>query len=223
MECTALTLRKYPRRAVLLTIFAPQKRYARLEAIGSPFRTLNYMPVFVPHKRHRFDPFLFFTSAPPATFTVPNVVNPGGVRQTQAEAIFLLNAAGFLSTPINLAPSLSVPVGYVISQFPTAGTVVSTPSTPVALLVSSGPPVLTPVWVKAVTQGYYKGIYREIGDIFELDSLSDLSSYLVDQVPGTADSPVYGWMMQLPGNPMPILGYSSQQRTGSTMPRRTVL
>jgi hypothetical protein len=223
MEVAALTLRKYPRARVLLTIFAPQKRYARLEAISSPWHVLNYMPVIAPHRKKRLLPIFMFGYTPPSTFTVPNVVNPGGVSQTQAEAVFLLNAAGFLSTPITQAPSLLVVKGYVISQNPPAGTVETSLNTPVALVISSGPPVLTPVWVKAITAGYYKGIYREIGDVFQLDSINDLSNYLVDQDPGSADSPVWGWMMLLAGNPMPILGYSSQVRVGSQSPRRTVL
>ena len=71
-------------------------------------------------------------SSGPATATVPNVVN-----LTQAAASSAITAAGLVVGAITTANSL-VPVGNVISQNPTGGTVVAQGSA-VALVISLGP------------------------------------------------------------------------------------
>ena len=54
--------------------------------------------------------------------------------------------------------------------------------------------------VKAIAPGYYGNIFRDIGDVFDLANSGDLSDSTVNQVPSTnPDSPVYGWMLVVPG------------------------
>lgn len=85
------------------------------------------------------------------------------------------------------------------------------------------PVVISGPLVRAVAAGIYKGHYKNVGDVFQLDSISDLSDSTVDYFAGTSDSPVYGWMQ--------VLTYSlnlleqSQFLTGTVRdkPRRTVL
>lgn len=65
--------------------------------------------------------------------------------------------------------------------------------------ISIVPPSLR---VQAVSAGFYRGIYYNVGDVFDVLA-ADFSDSTVDQAPGTADSPVYGWMKQvLPTYPL---------------------
>jgi beta-lactam-binding protein with PASTA domain len=72
-------------------------------------------------------------SSGPAQVAVPNVVG-----STQAAATSAIKAAGLVVGTITTAPSNTVPSGSVISESPTAGTMVNVGSA-VNLVVSSGP------------------------------------------------------------------------------------
>lgn len=62
--------------------------------------------------------------------------------------------------------------------------------------------------VKAVTGGQYGGVYRDIGDVFDIQNSSDFSNALVSQVPvGNPDYPLFGWMLQVPGG-TPLYNYA---------------
>lgn len=53
--------------------------------------------------------------------------------------------------------------------------------------------------VKAVAAGFALKIWRDIGDVFDIDS-SLYSDSTVSFVPvGNPDYPLYGWMLQVPG------------------------
>lgn len=216
MEVLAQTLRKFPRQRVLLEFAAPAVSPMALYTTRAGFKISPYVTALLKQPRN-FDALLASIETP-TTVIVPNVVG-----QLLNQAILLLGSAGLSASPIVFVPSLTIPINIVISQSPVGGTVLPFFGTPVSLTVSSGPPVLNPVWVRAMSQGYYNGHYREIGDVFELLSISDLSNYNADIDPDTADSPVRGWMLQLPGSPMPIEGYQSLVMKGAQAPRRTVL
>jgi len=80
----------------------------------------------------------------PANVAVPNVVN-----LTQAAASSAITGAGLVVGAITTASSL-VPVGNVISQNPTGGTLVA-PGSAVALVISLGPAGTGPTVVASVT------------------------------------------------------------------------
>lgn len=61
--------------------------------------------------------------------------------------------------------------------------------------------------VQAVTGGFALGIWRDIGDVFDIDS-SLFSDSTVSMVPvGNPDYPLYGWMLQVSGA-TPLYSYS---------------
>jgi beta-lactam-binding protein with PASTA domain len=78
--------------------------------------------------------FLIVVVAAPVPVSVPNVVG-----QEQAAAQSAITAASLSVGTVSLAASDTVAAGRVISQNPTAGTLVNSGSA-VALVVSSGPP-----------------------------------------------------------------------------------
>ncbi len=79
-------------------------------------------------------------------------------------------------------------------------------------------------WVQAVTEGYYLGVLRPKGDIFQLVNILDLANAsvnydtLVDNLP----QQLPGWMQVLPGTPAALEQVQSLVVDGSTSPRRTV-
>jgi beta-lactam-binding protein with PASTA domain len=82
------------------------------------------------------DPVSLVNSLGPAPVAVPNVV---GLSLADASATLL--TVGFFTGTVTLATSLTVPVGDIISQSPTAGTF-ETPGTNVDLVESEGPSAL---------------------------------------------------------------------------------
>src|SRR6185503_960821 len=88
---------------------------------------------------------LVVSSGPPLV-AVPNVVN-----LTQAAATAAVTAAGLTVGTVTTASSTTIPAGAVISQNPTGGTQVVVNS-PVALVVSSGPPLVAVPNVVNLTQ-----------------------------------------------------------------------
>lgn len=80
--------------------------------------------------------------------------------------------------------------------------------------------------VQAVVAGFYRGDYKDIGDVFDLANTGDLSDSTVSQVPvGNPDYPVYGWMLVV-ASTTPLVSWALQGTGISSprqSPRRTVL
>lgn len=79
--------------------------------------------------------------------------------------------------------------------------------------------------VQATAAGFALKIWRDVGDVFDIDS-SLFSDSTVSYVPvGNADYPLYGWMLQVPGS-TPLYSYALSNgglSTVRTSVRRWVL
>jgi beta-lactam-binding protein with PASTA domain len=93
----------------------------------------------------------------PATVAVPNVVG-----QTQAAAQNAITSAGLMVGTVSQQNDNTVPAGNVISQNPTAGTLVGTGST-VNLVVSLGPASVSVPGVVGQTQGAAESAITSVG------------------------------------------------------------
>jgi hypothetical protein len=61
--------------------------------------------------------------------------------------------------------------------------------------------------VTAVHTGYSSGTFRDVGDVFDIDS-SQYSDSSVSFVPvGNPDYPLYGWQIQVPSS-TPLYSYA---------------
>lgn len=70
--------------------------------------------------------------------------------------------------------------------------------------------------VQAVQAGFYAGIWRDIGDIFDIADPGDFSDSTVSLVPvGNPDYPLYGWMLQVVPA-APLVEYSLSGNGAST-------
>lgn len=66
----------------------------------------------------------------------------------------------------------------------------------------------TSMRVQATAPGFYNGIFRNIGDVFDLLQLSDYVPFNVSLVPpGNLLYPLYGWMIQV-ASTTPLVDYS---------------
>lgn len=62
--------------------------------------------------------------------------------------------------------------------------------------------------VQAAQRGFYAGIFRNVGDVFDIALAGDFSDSTVSQVPvGNPDYPLYGWMTQVPST-TPLFSYA---------------
>lgn len=50
--------------------------------------------------------------------------------------------------------------------------------------------------VQATQRGQYGGIWRDVGDVFDIQNASDFSNSTVNY--GSVATPLYGWMLQVP-------------------------
>lgn len=78
--------------------------------------------------------------------------------------------------------------------------------------------------VKAVTSGSYGGTYRDVDDVFDIDS-AFYSDSTVSFVPvGNPDYPLYGWMLQVP-NTTPLYSWalSNGGASSPTDPKRRLV
>lgn len=65
------------------------------------------------------------------------------------------------------------------------------------------------VRVQAVQPGLYNGVFREVGDVFDLLSANDLSDSTVSIVPpGNPNYPLYGWMKVVDPNTRPLFSWA---------------
>jgi hypothetical protein len=78
--------------------------------------------------------------------------------------------------------------------------------------------------VQAVYQGFYNGDYKDVGDVFDLLSVGDLSDSTVSVVSSdNPDYPLYGWMLIVP-DATSLFSFAStgQSAPDAAIPRRTV-
>jgi hypothetical protein len=77
--------------------------------------------------------------------------------------------------------------------------------------------------VQATAAGFYRGDYKDIGDVFDLVSYADLSDSTASFVPvGNPDYPLYGWMLVVPSSTPLFSWASSGNSTPRNAPVRTV-
>lgn len=75
--------------------------------------------------------------------------------------------------------------------------------------------------VQATAPGFYNGRFRNIGDVFDLNSPSDLSDSTVSLVPvGNPLYPLYGWMKQVAAN-TPLVDFSLSNNGASSQVQTT--
>ena len=123
----------------------------------------------------------------PASVTVPNVVG-----FAQAFALSAISGAGLTAGPITTASSATVPAGSVITQNPAAGTSVAT-SSAVAIVVSTGPPVVSVPSVvglaQATAQSTITAAGLTVGAITTANSATVPAGAVISQNP-TGGTPV---------------------------------
>jgi beta-lactam-binding protein with PASTA domain len=118
-----------------------QAGMAPVASAGTPVQIADTAPKT---DRWNFAAVEIVSARPPVG--VPNVVN-----QTETTAAAAIVAAGLTLGPVTHVTSATVPAGTIISQSPVAGTQV-VPGTPVSLVASSGPPLVTVPDVSNLTQ-----------------------------------------------------------------------
>lgn len=67
--------------------------------------------------------------------------------------------------------------------------------------------------VQAVQRGFYGGIWRDVGDIFDIANASDFSDSTVNS--GSTATPNYGWMKTV-GSSTPLYSYALANGGAST-------
>lgn len=126
------------------------------------------------------------------TYLIGPLLVPDVVGESLSDAIDDL-ATAYLNAATVSAYSASVPVGYVISQYPTAGSQVSAFST-ISLLISLGPsPGPASIRMRAFALGYIYEQFRNIGDEFEISDPLQYSPYWMTFV----DTPPDDWLPAL--------------------------
>jgi hypothetical protein len=68
--------------------------------------------------------------------------------------------------------------------------------------------------VQAVQRGQYGGIFRDVGDVFDIQNAADFSSSAVNY--GSIATPNYGWMLQVPSL-TPLYSYALANGGNSTL------
>jgi beta-lactam-binding protein with PASTA domain len=145
---------------------------------------------------------LTVSSGPPPV-AVPNIV--GG---TQNAAYIAMNAAGLTVGTITAVPSSTIPQGNVISQNPTAGTLVA-PGSTVSFVVSSGPPpVAMPNLVGGPEQAAIAAI---IGAGLTVGTITSQMSSTVPEFIVTAQLPAAGSLVS-PGTTVSFVFSSGSQK-----------
>lgn len=78
--------------------------------------------------------------------------------------------------------------------------------------------------VQAVAAGFYNKDYKDIGDVFDLLNVGDLSDSTVSYVPvGNPDYPVFGWMLVVP-SATPLFSWAASGLSSPRQaPRRVVV
>ena len=69
--------------------------------------------------------------------------------------------------------------------------------------------------VQATKGGFYGGIWRDSGDVFDIYNASDFSNSATNY--GSAATPFFGWMTQVAGN-TPLYSYSLSNGMGLSDP-----
>lgn len=69
--------------------------------------------------------------------------------------------------------------------------------------------------VKAVSGGFYASIWRDIGDIFDINVAGDFSNSATNY--GSIATPFFGWMSQVAGS-TPLYSYALSNGMGLSAP-----
>jgi len=113
------------------------------------------------------------------------VAVPSLIGQSQAVASAAILAAGLTQGSITNAGAI------VVSQNPAAGTQVA--------LGSAVNFTMSFARVQAATPGFYRGDYKDVGDVFDVITAAEFQSSAVSIVPvGNPVYPLFGWMTQVP-------------------------
>ena len=100
---------------------------------------------------------------------------------------------------------------------------IATADSPVYTADGSGPGIPV-MMVQAVAAGFYRGDYKDIGDVFGIFSPFEFSDSTQSIVPvGDPDYPVYGWMLQVAYSTPPFSWAAYGNSSPRNAPRRTVL
>lgn len=123
----------------------------------------------------------------------------------------------FYGGPVNARRSALVHAGYSASARGKEVSMIPLPWTADIAIITAdqgnftadgGINLTTFMRVQAVVAGDYNGIWRDIGDVFDIVLLADLSNSTVSIVPvGNPDYPLYGWMKQVPAS-TPLYSYA---------------
>lgn len=163
-----------------MAIDTAAKRYSALNVL-SPWRGLNYFPTGVVGQAERQAVLRLYSGIlAVAPVSVPNVVG-----ETQAQATTDITGAGLVLGTVSTANSSTVAAGLVISQSPTAGSLVSLGSA-VSIVVSLGPLVIAaeaPAGSRRPVRNIYR--IRVDGQPFEFPNLAAAIEFL-DQAKRTA-------------------------------------
>jgi hypothetical protein len=147
--------------------------------------------------------------------TTPTILSPvyGGpialsLGTTIVQAI--ATASGFLPSPVGAA-------AYAVA------TPLLPPAPPQPQPPAPTPPTNVAVRVRATAAGYFEGVYRDIGDVFDIFDTSDFIDSAASEVPvGNPDYPLLGWMLIVPSS-TPLFSWASTGLASPhTSPRRTV-
>jgi hypothetical protein len=74
--------------------------------------------------------------------------------------------------------------------------------------------------VKATQGGFYAGIWRDIGDIFDIAVAGDFSNSATNY--GSVATPFFGWMTQVPGNTS-LFSFALSNGMGLSDPYQSVM
>lgn len=67
--------------------------------------------------------------------------------------------------------------------------------------------------VQAMGRGYYNGVFRDVGDVFDIYTTGDFSNYQTNY--GSVATPFYGWMKTVP-SATPLFSYALANYGAST-------
>jgi|SRR5882724_1456213 len=185
----------------------------------------------------------FAMTGQPATMGQGLVMSPGAFAMTGQTALLFVGASGYqlLASPgsffmigANAAEGFAleaVPGAFALGgqDVGLAGHLFITGEVGVFALSGSfssfsiGGIAIPSFRVQAMAAGFYNGDWKDIGDVFDVDS-SQFSDSTVSFVPaGNPAYPVYGWMLQVPAT-TPLFSYAaSGLSTPRNSPRRTVV
>lgn len=102
----------------------------------------------------------------------------------------------------------------LVGQSPTTWTADSNVFTVDQTNITADGSIIGPLMrVQAVQRGFYNGLFRDVGDVFDIYATGDYSNSTVNY--GSVATPLYGWMKQVP-NSTPLYTFSLNNGGAST-------